>query len=222
MLLPVLAGYWFLSHTHVLKRAYNDKSNYELFFASAISGAVFLFLAWPVAIGLEYIAGRNAWLGWFGQKWGEFVPFRHSGAITVATCMAIASSVITNARIPDKEAAARWAAETESRMGWILRESLEQRRLVEVSLTNGKSYVGFVLEEDPGGWEQDLALLPVLSGYRNARTKRLVLTKNYAAAGPPALKNFGVVVPVKEVVSVCRFDVAVHQTVASRGTRSAA
>ena len=221
MLVPVLAGYWFLSRTHVFKRAYtDDKSNYELFFASAIFGGVFLMLAWPVASALGHMASWNACLSWIPVKWSEFVPFSHSGAVAITTGIAIASSAITNAIIPDKEAAARWALENESRVGWILRESLERRRLVEMSLTNGKSYVGFVLEEDPRGWEQDVALLPVLSGYRNERTKRLVLTKNYAVAGRRALRNYAVVVPVKEVVSICRFDVSVHRQLTGRGMRS--
>ena len=60
MLVPVLAGYWFLSHTHVLKRAYtDDKSNYELFFASAIYGAVLFVLARLVTIVLECLANQT-------------------------------------------------------------------------------------------------------------------------------------------------------------------
>lgn len=222
MFVPVLAGYWFLSRTHLLKRAYAVKSNYELFFASAIWGVGFLSLAWLVTAFLGHIASLNAYLEWVGQSWSGFVRFEHSGAIAVAAGIAIVSSWITNARIPHQEAAARWALENESRVGWILRKSLEERQLVEMSLTNGKSYVGFVLEEDPSGWEQDVALLPVLSGYRNEKTKRLVLTKNYAAAGRKALKGYRVVIPMKAVVSICRFDISVHLRPARRGERASA
>ena len=63
MLVPVLAGYWFLSSTHVLKRAYtHDKSNYELFFASAIYGGLFYVSAWMIANALGFFLGRSALL----------------------------------------------------------------------------------------------------------------------------------------------------------------
>ena len=220
MLVPVLAGYWFLSHTHVLKRAYSDKSNYELFFASAIYGGGFFVVAW-ISVATFQLFCPDC-LGWIGEAWCRIAPFNHSGVLALTVALACAGSVGTNVRISDKEAAARWAVENENRIGWILRESLERRRLVEVSLTNGKSYVGFVVDEDPGGWERDVALLPVLSGYRNSRTRRLVLTKNYAALGAASLRGNAVVLSMNEVVSICRFDTATHRDLKSRGRRSAA
>ena len=223
MLLPVLAGYWFLSRTHVLKRAYtDDKSNYELFFASAIFGVAFFVVGWLLVALLGVVAPHIAWLAGILDLWREVAPFNQSDAIALAIGIAFVSSRVTNAWITDKEAAARWASENESRMGWIFRESLERRQLLEVSLTNGKSYVGFVVDQDPRGWEQDVALLPVLSGYRNTKTKRLVLTKNYAASRPRSLEDYAVVLPTNEVVSVCRFDVSVHRDLTSRGMTSSA
>ena len=40
MLVPVLTGYWVLRYTHFFKRANAGKTNYEIFFTSAIAGGV--------------------------------------------------------------------------------------------------------------------------------------------------------------------------------------
>ena len=146
--------------------------------------------------------------------WQYIPPLDHSVTIALSVIVAFAASKVINRKIPNKEAAARWASENENRIGWILRESLKRRRLVEISLTNGKSYIGFVIEEDPGGWDQDVALPPVLSGYRSNKTKQLAITKNYAALGQSSLRDYAVVLQLKEVVSICRFDVAAHQRLA--------
>ena len=64
-----------------------------------------------------------------------------------------------------------------------------------------KSYIGFVLGEDPHGWERDVALLPVLSGYRDAETSRLWITTNYSVLPdvlPDAsLENYAVTVAME-------------------------
>lgn len=117
-----------------------------------------------------------------------------------------------NRKIPEEEAAARRALVEESRFGWLLRESLEQGYPVEISTTTRKSYVGFVLDEDPQGWERDVAILPVLSGYRDPRNLRFRVTANYAdLLSDEMAENYAVAIAMKEIVSIARFDRDVHE-----------
>ena len=123
MLVPVLAGYWFLSSTYVLKRAYiHDKGNYELFFASAICGGLFYVSAWVVANALGYLGGDLPFWQRAKLEWQHNPPLGHSVTIALSVLIAFVASKIIDCKISNEEAAARWAAEKENRIGWILRE----------------------------------------------------------------------------------------------------
>ena len=147
----------------------------------------------------------------FQQQWRRLTSsFEYSIDLIVMAVLAAIWSETKNRRVDDLEASARWAAETENQFGSILRESMERKKLIEVSLTNRKSYVGLVTAEDPeGGWEHAVTLLPLLSGYRHQNTRRLIITNNYAAAAQrsaTSLADLSVVIAMKEVVSICHFD----------------
>ena len=210
MLVPVLTGYWVLRYTHFFKRANAGKTNYEIFFTSAIAGGVLFVSAWSVACILWFLFEPGGKLECVSKLWQGYAPFNYSGTMATMALLAFVFSLVTNSRINDEDAAARWAIQNESRFGWLLRESLEKRRLVEVSTTTGKSYVGWVLHNDPGGWERDVALLPVLSGYRKRDTRELMLTRNYAVLGVESLRDYAVVVSMGQVISICRFDPSVY------------
>ena len=101
---------------------------------------------------------------------------------------------------------------------------------MEVSLRTGKAYVGFVIGNTISRWpEADLALLPMLSGYRSKDTQQLVITTDYAATfhalsqedvselfrGDP--NDFRVVIPRSEIISARLFDPDLHQQFQAAG-----
>ena len=139
--------------------------------------------------------------------------------------IALAFPPIVNHFIPAEVAAAWRAPESEGRLGWLLRESLEKGLLVEISMTTRKSYIGFVLGEDPHGWERDVALLPVLSGYRDLETSRLWITTNYSVLPDvlpgASLENYAVTIAMKDIVSINRFEPEVYQAMKAAGAASA-
>ena len=159
------------------------------------------------------------------EKWKSLTSsFQYAVDMIVAAILAAIWSEMKNRRVPETEAAARWAAETENQFGSILRESMEKKTLIEVSLTSRKSYIGLIVAEDPeGGWEHAATMLPLLSGYREKDNRRLVITNNYAAAtrnNPKSLANLSVVIAMKEVVSICRFDPEVRKALKEQSARA--
>ena len=79
----------------------------------------------------------------------------------------------------DPEQAARGTAKENSDLVELLMaESLIREELVELSLRNGKSYIGFALDsgiDRPQG-EPDVSLIPMASGYRDKYTQELETT----------------------------------------------
>ena len=94
---------------------------------------------------------------------------------------------------------------------------------VELSLQNGKSYVGYVIKSQltvmPTQRDVDIVLLPIVSGYRKKETGELVLTTFYF---PEVLKTendrnkmdeevLQIFIPMSALVSVRQFDLEIYE-----------
>ena len=207
-LVPVLAGYSVLRFSHVWKRSFTSTAGYEFFFSAALVGSLLLMVARLLAWFGEVMGAGTTALWIF---WKEYADFDYSGTLAVVVLLALAVTAVTNLAITDQDAASRWVEKNESRIGWMLRMSLEKFWLVEIATKTGKSYVGYVIRM-PGQWDprpEDVALAPAASGYRRADTRRLELTRFYAEFSDP--HEYLVVLPLTNVVSICRFDPEVYR-----------
>lgn len=207
-LVPVLAGYSVLRFSHFVKRSFRSTSGYEFFFGAALAGGLLLIVARLITwVGEAMGAGATAlWI-----CWKEYADFDYSGTLAMVVLLALVFIVEMNLVITDQDAASRWVEKNESRIGWILRMSLEKRWLVEIATKTGKSYVGYVIRM-PGQWDprpEDVALTPMASGYRRRDTHRLKLTRFYVELNDP--HEYLIVLPLAKVVSICRFDPRVYR-----------
>ena len=187
LVVPALAGYWVLSRTYITHFIVDRHVGYRFIFETAVVGLAILVVAQILVVAAGWQDAELKWL-----------PFEYAATLTVMVVIALAIPPVVNQIVPADMAAARRAVVDESRFGWLLRESLEKGLLVEISTTTRKSYVGFVLDEDPQGWERDVALLPVLSGYRDPETVRLRITTNYSLLKEGMLENYAVTIAMKE------------------------
>ena len=105
----------------------------------------------------------------------------------------------------------------------LISESIQEQKVVEISLRSGKSYIGFALESGiTRQGESDIALIPIANGYRNKDTQELEITNDYArvileslddpSPGPSLVyKDFQIVIPMSEIVSARIFYFEVYQ-----------
>ena len=209
LVVPALAGYWVLSRTFITHFVVDRHVGYRFVFETALAGLVLLVAPHVIVRIAECFVPSIGVL-----ESGEFgwAPFKHAGTFAMLALIALSIPPLVNWKIPEDEAAARRALVEESRFGWLLRESLEQGFPVEISTTTRKSYVGFVLDEDPQGWERDVAILPVLSGYRDPANLRFRITANYVdLLSDEMAENYAVTIAMKEIVSIARFDRDVYE-----------
>ena len=201
-LVPVLAGYWLLTRTHILKHPYESKTHHRVIFEPAIAGGVLLVVSWVLAFMLADVFAGEGLLGHVGAWWQKVAPFDHAGVLALTVAIAITIPPIINWRLDAVTAANRWAVVNESDRGRLLRESFERGRLVEVSLSDGQSHVGFVGTSPRSDFEGDLFLAPELSGYRDTQTRKLAITTEYDDQGD----DFRIVSLLEKVISVSHFD----------------
>lgn len=201
-LVPVLAGYWLLTRTHVLEHRYASKTHHRVVFEPAIAGGVLLVVSWILASMLAGVFAGDGLLGHVGAGWQKVAPFDHAGVLALTVVLATSIPPIINCKFDAVAAANRWAVVNESDRGRLLRESFEKGRLVEVSLSDGQSHVGFVGTSPRSDFEGDLFLAPELSGYRDTQTRKLVITTEYDDQDD----DFRIVSLLDRVVSVSHFD----------------
>lgn len=204
VLVPALAGYLLLRTWNFSRFGVMTESGYHVLFYSVLVGL------------LLYTAGLAAeeWLPL--PKWAETAFAWVEGGLTTrrATVWSLLLGVglpqLSN-RIYSSEKGNRRAARKRGQfVASVLDDAMRMGRHVEVSLRDGKTYVGLVMR-NPGVDEEAVLLVPLLSGYRRPVDKRLVLTSNYARLlqARPARQweeDLGVAIPRSNVMWARPFD----------------
>ena len=149
--------------------------------------------------------------------WGNYARFDYAGTLLVSALLAIALPPLVNLVTDKNKWAKRFARASGDLIECLIQEAVDSqgRQLVEVSTKGGKCYIGLALESGvAAGGETDIAITPIVSGYRKIETHELRITTHY---GPVLQKieaqrvgdlreHFRVVIPLVEVASARRFD----------------
>ncbi len=102
----------------------------------------------------------------------------------------------------------------------LIAESIEEQKLIEITLRSRKSYVGFALESGVGmSGEADISLIPTMSGFRDKDTQDLEIVINYSQiifeyireSSDLSYEDFRIVIPISEIVSARLFIPAVYE-----------
>ena len=160
-----------------------------------------------------------------GNWWRQFFPPEYSGTAAISALIGITVPWLLN-KLPNFEkfkSQRRAALEDGDQIGLLVDRSIRNGYLIELLLASSKAYIGVAVHgtlkhRDAG----DILLVPIFSGYRDSKTRVLVLTTNYAqvihdlilredprmhVANPTI---FGVALPIRDVVSARSFDYDIY------------
>ena len=204
LLVPALGGYWFLTHLNFTRyRAVRD-SGYHILFRSAFVGLVLFVVAEALLIPVRH------WFEGLHSLWESISPVDYSDTAALSVILGFAIPMAGNLVYSPRKAAQKVAREVGDLIELLIAESIEDQKLVEISLRGGKSYIGLAVESGIGQYgETDVSLIPVASGYRDRDTKELRITTNYAPVIQQALlqsseiavEDFQIVIPISEIIS---------------------
>ena len=213
LLVPALSGYVLLGWTYVSRYWFARQSGYAFFFSAAVAGVVLLATARLTTVLLSpYIPSD------LHAAWRDYARFDYAGTVLISALLAIALPPLVNLVTNKIKWAKRFARASGDLIECLIQEAVESKghQLVEVSTKGSKSYIGFALESGvAAGGEPDIAIAPLVSGYRHSETRELKITTRYGpvllseSEEQPAkdlLEHFRVVIPLAEVASARRFD----------------
>ena len=216
-LIPTLGGYWFLTHLHFTRYGALRDSGYHVFFRAALAGGILAAFARVIVLFL------NHYFPQINEVWGPYAPFPYSGTAVLSLLLGFVLPFVGNRFYSKEKAARRVARGSGDLIELLISESIEQQKLVEISLRSGKSYIGFALESGiTRQGESDIALIPTASGYRDKDSQELNITTEYARviqesleeqSKSPSLtyRDFQIIIPISEIVSARVFYLEVYE-----------
>ncbi|MBF0587300.1 hypothetical protein INT08_09685 [Prosthecochloris sp. N3] len=192
LILPYIAGFWFISRCYLAKYRAQRHDGYRLLFYSAIAGLAFLM----VPLFLEYVLFFFGLLP-AGKHLEYFFPFLSSfgiqgiGTALTATILGIASAEVIN-KVEDKrhrqmhhlmKAIDRGENEFEKLIKDSWHASGEGDKIVLLSFTlkSREVYIGIPLELPVPFKSSHISLLPLFGGYCDQDTMEFAVTDDYWA-----------------------------------------
>ena len=191
------------------------QTGYWFFLPILMIGKLLLYVA---NVGLDLLdqclpSGRDDWPNGLGS------------ATPCAMVTAVLIPILANRRI-GRERSTRLATKLRGNLiESLMQESVESNSFVELTLETGKSYVGLVVDIGIAApSESDVSIIPIFSGYRDAKKHELYFTTSYRRAVLMALEHedpnrdaaialrgrFELVLSKSQIVSARRFDIETY------------
>ena len=167
---PLIGGYWFLLTWNYTKYVVRQDSGYHLFFKSSIAGIFFLIVATQLVFLYDFFE--------YGII-ARLIPNGFDPSSILAMTIGIVSSYLLNIFSNKRNGLARAAESRGKYLQLMIQQAFDQLVMIEVTLKDGKVYIGVPLNEMPFDSE-DLNLFLFFSGYRESETKQLIISKSYA------------------------------------------
>jgi hypothetical protein len=224
LVLPLLAGYVFVTHWNRTKHAAKRKDGRRLLFDAALYGFIFLALAFVFVQFAERMVPA------LGDAWRAVVPFDYAGTSVLAFLIGVSAWWPLNFFFfPADQEIARAIRQTNDYLEEMLERALVEDEMISLTTSRGKVYIGSVQGNFlPSGERRYVKVLPYVSGYRTSETQEIEITTLYYpvydkldAEDEVRLSkvDFGVVIPVSEIHSVRLFDLDAYELFSQGGSR---
>lgn len=213
LLLPLIGGYWFIDNTHRLSFRAKGLSHYRLLFEAALWG----FFALSASHILLTLLSTCSCGTEIAEWWKTWVPFEYAGTALGALAISITTPHFANKRWGKEWSSAKAIAEHGNTLVKLLFDSQRNYAALMLTLKNRKLYVGYVsISVNLGLNPPYITLVPTLSGYRDPRTLRVVMTTAYdriytaIANREPGyrdlkVKDFVIAIPTAEIETATPF-----------------
>ncbi len=187
ILFSILPGYWFLTRWYFTKYNIVRDSGYHVLFQSMVAGLV-IFIAATALVTIGEKAGIELFRsGWLPSDYQQRLSGDYVSTLMISILIALVAPEIWNHFLDQEKATKRSAERSNDVMKLLMIQSIEQAVPVELTLNSDKCYIGLILKSDiTRRQEPEIALVPILSGYRHSTTRELVITTNYS----PIIKDF--------------------------------
>ena len=218
LIIPLLSGYLFLISFYFTRYYHSKIETQRLIFNSIICAFLVYYLAYFADIK---ILQKNLE---FRNNLKAFNPFNYSGlgfsifTLFVGVFLAHILNLLIPTNLMLKITIKLWGDEFERLFYKSMREKEIENGLLMITMDNGKVYIGYVNKISKPLVNQQIEIIPYISGYREEETKILHLPifyfdiLEYYIDGKKKKKiddEIGIILPKDRIISASRFSIEV-------------
>nr|WP_314867039.1 hypothetical protein [uncultured Flavobacterium sp.] len=184
-LFPILSGYYFLTRYVYFKYKYDRIETQRLIFNSVITGSVLFFFTylvrillnffWPTLIPFFYEILYKLPIERQPLLWTFIFNFLAIFLLTHSLNGILKWCKYFNRQTPVEQAVDDLGDEIEQ----LFKKAAKEELLVQITLKSNKVYVGFVEYIPPPKESNYLKIIPLISGYRSNKTKKVKFNTDY-------------------------------------------
>jgi dsDNA-binding SOS-regulon protein len=177
LFLPLIGGFIFVRNWRPTRYYALRSDGHVLLFYSATASVVFALIA---ALIVFLFGSSCPDLDTF---WHQMVPFEHSGKATIAFLLGCSLWRVLNLPFKDINEARRVVNRRRNPLEILFLTAMENKQAIAISLKNKKLYVGYVVSSaNPAFALESVAVIPLMSGYRNGDDQTVTFTTRYIDA----------------------------------------
>jgi hypothetical protein len=232
LLLPLVAGYLYVSSCNQLKYKLARDDGHRLYFRIAYFGVLhFLLTAAVLSLAYWFLEDQSAFQEARDRavelvkpllKEPEKAPDAQVGFLLICTLSVALGRFLPhadNSLFKGKAEQAVLDAASQDDLELLLLEAAIQYKSISVTTSSGKVYVGLVVQTgEPKTNRRVIALLPFMSGYRT-ETGKVIFTTFYDEIYQERAKerddeesnDFRLILPTDKLVSISFFDIKVYE-----------
>jgi hypothetical protein len=228
LILPLIAGYWFIHRTYLFKFRAQQLEGYRLLIESALVGAILLVASRILTFATNFLPNVPP----YRSLWYEFAVVPYAGTGLLSMGLALVAAEIGNWLKPMEIALEESVDNSGDELGILLYDAHISEIPIAVTLSNRKFYIGYVLgypNLDPK--QRYVSILPIASGYRESEKLTFQFTTNYAPALDMAqrateaenhidVNDFLIVIPIDLIQAANLFHQSVYNSVFAHRTGS--
>lgn len=230
-LIILTSGYTYIKCNINARFKHSRLSGHEAYSNIGIYGILFTSIAWALVLLFEHVLTSNGYylLQANADEGNSVKQFWNEQYLTIAAWLVVAHAIAAwwGTRKNGKGMSAEDSAidlANEDELSKLIFESAINLEPIQLTLSSRKAYVGISLGQlgkDDFSKHEYIAILPLMSGYREKDTLELKLVSDYAKfyetldkktdeERAEALSGFRIVIPVSEIKSAAFFKPDAH------------
>lgn len=182
-LIPIITGYFILTNSSLLKYNSQRLTRSRILFESILIGVVSIGVGFLIRTTIEIIFPKlipfliNSFSVIPFEKSDYFWTFLFSCLIAVVFFLVLELIIL---RFYSKNDAIIWAVKKNGdELETLLKDSVLNGQTIQLTLSNHKVYIGFCEETPIPQKTNYVSISPILSGYRDPKTKKVTITTDY-------------------------------------------
>jgi hypothetical protein len=216
LIFPIIGGYYLLIRAELFRYQQQRLEPQKLIFNSFLGGIILLMISWIITGALTLLIPSTI------SFLRDYYPIQtqYFGTCVASFFIGVTFTEVSNWFVNKEKKIKSSIRKIGNEFERLCEACHSNAEMIQLTLKNDKSYVGWVLSLPIPTHSNYIKILPVISGYRTKLKKKLIFTTQYLDVYASYIENGDVfdireltclVVKIDDIVSANPFDIEMHE-----------